>query len=106
MAKPLRLPSVGDDGSLYGHVGRYAGMTVMTAFEMVGGVDRLADWADKNYGEFATKLLPKVIAKPVEHHVSEGVEDLISKLDAADRAVRLDTSNAIDAEYTDTENDA
>lgn len=106
MAKPLRLPTVGDDGSLYGHVGRYAGMAVVTAFEMIGGTDRLAAWADKNPGEFFTKVLPKTIAKPHEHTVSEGVEDLLDKLDRVERQQRLDTSHAVDAEFTESENDA
>lgn len=86
MRNAIKLPDTDADGALYQHVGRYAGRMVLTAFDMIGGVDRLADWADKNYGEFATKLLPKIIAKPVEHNVSEGVEDLLSRLDAADSA--------------------
>lgn len=90
MASALRLPDTDADGQLYQHVGRYAGRMVLTAFDMIGGVDRLADWADKNYGEFATKLLPKIIAKPVEMTVSEGVESLLERLDAADRAVVID----------------
>lgn len=106
MSKSLRLPTVGDDGSLYGHVGKYAGMAVMTAFEMIGGVDRLADWGNRNPGEFFTKVLPKVISKPHEHTVSEGVEDLLDKLDSAARHDRLATENAVDAEFTESENDA
>lgn len=58
----------------------------MTAFEMIGGVDRFADWADKNPGDFYTKLLPKVIAKPVEVSMSEGVETLLERLDAGEHA--------------------
>lgn len=102
MSKNLRLPAVGDDGSLYGHVGRYAGMAVVTAFEMIGGVDRLAAWADKNPSDFFTKVLPKTIAKPVEHTVSEGVEDLLAKLDSDARRERLAAENAVDAEFEET----
>jgi hypothetical protein len=86
MKNAVRLASVDDEGNLYQHVGRHAGQLVLTAFYDVGGSERLADWADKNYGEFATKLLPKIIAKPHEHNISEGVEDLLERLDASDRA--------------------
>lgn len=90
MASALRLPDTDADGQLYQHVGRYAGRMVLTAFDMIGGVDRLADWADKNPGEFFTKVFPKVIAKPHEVGVSEGVEALLERLDAADQAVPID----------------
>lgn len=90
MTKSLRLPSTDADGNLYQHVGRYAGQMVVVAFDMAGGVDRLADWADKNYGEFITKVFPKVIAKPVEHTVSEGVESLLERLDAGDRSTLIE----------------
>ena len=59
---------------------------MLTAFDMIGGVDRLAAWAEKNPGDFFTKVFPKVIAKPVEHNVSEGVEDLLARLDAGENA--------------------
>lgn len=86
MNRALRLPNADADGALYQHVGRYAGQMVLTAFDMIGGVDRLAAWAEKNPSDFFTKVFPKVIAKPVEHTVSEGVEDLLLRLDAADNA--------------------
>lgn len=85
MTRPLTLPDTDADGQLYRHVGRYAGQMVVTACEMIGGVDRLAAWADANPGDFFTKVFPKVIAKPVEHNVSEGVEALLEKLDADDK---------------------
>jgi hypothetical protein len=34
---------------------------ISDTFDLVGGVPRLAVWADQNYGEFATKLLPRII---------------------------------------------
>lgn len=34
---------------------------VHDAFDLIGGVPRLAVWADKNPGEFFTKLLPKTM---------------------------------------------
>lgn len=90
MASALRLPDTDADGQLYQHVGRYAGRMVLTAFDMIGGVDRLADWADKNPGEFFSKVFPKVIAKPHEVGVSGGVETLLERLEAADAALPIE----------------
>jgi len=36
-------------------------VAISDAFDLVGGVPRLTVWADQNYGEFATKLLPRLI---------------------------------------------
>lgn len=63
------------------NVGRYHRDAISTAFEMIGGIQRLADWADKNETEFFTKLYPKLVPKEVEVGTSEGVEDLLRKLD-------------------------
>jgi hypothetical protein len=74
-------PFGGADGAVIAHAGRYARECVLVAFEMIGGVDRMADWADKNPSEFFTKLFPKVISKEVEVSASEGIEDLLLRLD-------------------------
>lgn len=89
MTKLLRLPPTTPDGSLYGHIGKYAGSVVMTVFEEMGGTERMVAWAEKNPSEFYTKIFPKVIAKPVEHTVSDGVESLLERLDAADRSPKV-----------------
>lgn len=81
MTRRRIVPAGGPNGELLINAGRYARESVLTAFEMIGGVDRLADWADKNPGEFFTKMFPKVIGREVEHGVSEGVESLLDKLD-------------------------
>lgn len=69
---------------MYSHVGRYAGNVVMTAFEMMGGIERLVDWAEKNPDTFYTKMFTKIIAKPhhVEHGASQSLEAAIKALDA------------------------
>ena len=36
-------------------------IAISDTFDLVGGVPRLAVWADQNYSEFATKLLPRLI---------------------------------------------
>jgi hypothetical protein len=81
---PLRpaLPLGAADGAVIQHAGRYARESVLLAFEMIGGVERLADWAAKNPTEFYTRLYTKVITREVEVHASEGVEELLLRLDA------------------------
>lgn len=80
---PLQLRAFGDaDGAVIAHAGRYAREAVLLAFEMIGGVDRLADWAGKNPDLFYTRLFPKVISREVEVTASAGVEDLLRKLDS------------------------
>lgn len=96
---PLTPAFGGDaDGAVIPHAGRYARESVLTAFEMIGGVDRMADWADKNPGEFFTKLFPKVITKEVEVHASEGVEDLLARLDAGHYSTEPMEAPVVDAE--------
>lgn len=82
-APPLRaaMPYGDADGAVIPHAGRYARECVLIAFEMIGGVERMAVWANDNPGEFYTKLFPKVITREVEHTASEGIEDLLSRLD-------------------------
>lgn len=64
--------------------------TVDTVFQMIGGPERLADWANKpeNYGDFVTKVWAKGMAKPiaVELTDSESLEGLLAKLDAGENA--------------------
>lgn len=86
---PFRAPSLpyGDaDGAVIPHAGRYARECVLLAFEMIGGVERMAAWANENPTDFYTKLYPKVITKEVELHASEGIEELLARLDRADTA--------------------
>lgn len=42
----------------------------MDAFELVGGVPRLAHWADRNYGDFIklyARMLPSAMQQQLEH---------------------------------------
>lgn len=43
----------------------------------------MADWASKNPDQFYTKLFPKVITREVEVTASEGIEDLLARLDSS-----------------------
>lgn len=63
---------------------------VHDAFDLIGGVPRLAVWADKNPGEFFTKLLPKTLQSHQQQEHS-GVITIVSKV----------PRTAIDGEFED-----
>ena len=86
---------VGPDGELKVNPGRYARKAIVATFDMLGGVEAFAEWADENKDEFYTKLFPKIVGKEVEIGVSEGVESLLDKLDNG----VLDNAEIIDAEF-------
>lgn len=57
-------------------------------FEMIGGTERMADWADKNPGEFYTKVWPKLIEKiDPRDRGSDTLEERLQRLEAADKAI-------------------
>lgn len=70
-------------GEAYQHVGRFAGATVMAAFQQIGGVNRLAAWADSNPTDFFTKLLPKIIqrSQSIDITASVTIDDAIARLE-------------------------
>jgi hypothetical protein len=86
-----RLPAISADA--YQHVGRFAGALVMSCFEQMGGLDRMAAWADTNPTDFYTKLFPKMIQRSTSVDVSGSItiDDAISRLESS--------GNAIDAEF-------
>ena len=86
------------DGAVIAHAGRYARECVLVAFEMIGGTDRLAQWADKNPTEFFTRLFPKVITKETEITASKGIEDLLALLDRGEHSGGS-SQPTLDAEY-------
>lgn len=88
-----KVPAISADQ--YSHVGKYAGALVMACFEQVGGLERMASWADQNYTDFATKLLPKIIQRStaVEHSGTIGIDDAIMRLE----------SQTIDADYEEVQ---
>jgi hypothetical protein len=79
LAKPVAVSS-----ELYADVGRYAGSIVLTVFEQIGGIGRMAEWADENPEAFFTKSFSKIITAPkqVEHTGTVRIEDAIRALDA------------------------
>lgn len=81
----------------YQYVGRYAGAVVMSVFEQVGGVNRMAAWADCNYTDFATKLFPKMISRSQQIDVTGSltIDDAISRLE--------NMGQVIDADFQDVQ---
>lgn len=77
----------------YQHVGRFAGGTVLAVFEQIGGVERMARWADGNPTDFYTKLLPKIISRSTQVDVSGSItiDEAISRLEGA----------TVEAEFTE-----
>ena len=85
-----RIPVISADQ--YSHVGKYAGALVLACFEQIGGLDRMAAWADGNYTDFATKLLPKIIQRStaVEHSGTLTIDDAITRLERMDTAIEAE----------------
>jgi hypothetical protein len=79
LAKPVAV-----DPDMYANIGRYAGAVVLTVFEQIGGVQRMAEWADENPADFFTKSFGKIITAPKQVEVTGSIriEDAIKALDA------------------------
>jgi hypothetical protein len=76
-----KLPMI--SAEQYQHVGRYAGALVMSCFAQIGGLERMASWADSNPTDFYTKLFPKMISRSTQVDVSGTltIDDAISRLE-------------------------
>ena len=81
LQKFVRSTSVNSAGELTVNAGRYSRTAVIMAFEMNGGIEKFAEWADENQSEFYTKLFGKLIGREVEATQSDDVEDLLDVLD-------------------------
>ena len=68
--------------------GRLRTSIVDTVFQMIGGTERLADWATRNPGEFYTKIWGKGMSKPISLEVqdADSLEGLLSALDGGEHA--------------------
>lgn len=96
-----KMPAVREVASIpmisaeqYQYVGRYAGAVVMSVFEQIGGINRMAAWADGNYTDFATKLFPKMISRSQQVDVSGTltIDDAITRLERQDEAIDAEFS--------------
>ena len=76
----------------YSHVGKYAGAVVMSVFHQIGGVERMASWADQNPSSFYEKIFPKMIQRStaVEHSGNITIDDAISRLERMDTVIDAD----------------
>lgn len=82
-----KLPMI--SAEQYQHVGRFAGALVMSCFEQMGGLPRMANWADENPTDFYTKLFPKMISRSQQVDVSGTltIDDAITRLERLDNVV-------------------
>jgi hypothetical protein len=83
------------------------GKSIMEVFHAVGGVPRLAHWANENYGYFATKLLPKLLPQDKQALVNQGTLNITyiaaipeSPLDAAPIDISSQEVSPYDADAT------
>jgi hypothetical protein len=85
-----------DGGVIVPHTLGDAKKNAELVFEMIGGVERMADWADTNPGEFYTRIFPKLIERPDQRNrgAGETLEDRLARLEAADRATTINVSGA------------
>jgi hypothetical protein len=82
-----RLPMISAEA--YQHVGRFAGALVLSCFEQIGGLERMAKWADGNPTDFYTKLFPKMISRSQQVDVSGTltIDDAINRLERMNEVV-------------------
>lgn len=85
-----RLPMISAEA--YQHVGRFAGALVLSCFEQMGGLPRMASWADQNPTDFYTKLFPKMISRSQHVDVSGTltIDDAISRLERMEDPIEGD----------------
>lgn len=76
--------------------GRKSSQLVLDVFEMIGGVEAMAEWAEENPGEFYTKLFTKTIRQEADVRHTLGVEDMLDELDDAEEDGMI-----LDGEYED-----
>lgn len=98
-----QLPAVmGDaDGAVTVFASRHMRNAVASAFEALGGVQGLVDWANTNLEtktKFYTGLAAKLIVKEVE--ISDrSIEDVIDQLDSGVPVSAAPTQEAVDAAF-------
>jgi hypothetical protein len=61
----------------------------MSCFEQIGGLHRMASWADTNPTDFYTKLFPKMISRSAQVDVSGTltIDDAIARLERMDETI-------------------
>lgn len=77
-----KATSVNGAGELMVNAGRFSRGAVVAAFEMMGGIETFAEWATENQTDFYTKMFGKVIGRELEVKSTDGLEDMLTVLDA------------------------
>jgi hypothetical protein len=93
-----RLPKTAPDGTIMTNAAKYSRNAVLTAFEMIGGTQALAEWAQDNKTDFYKTIFTKTIQRDVEVGVSDGVEALLGQLDAK-KQVEMEDELTIEGEF-------
>lgn len=64
----------------------------MAVFEQIGGIKRMASWADTNPTDFYTRLYPKMISRSAQVDVSGTltIDDAITRLERMGDTVEAD----------------
>jgi hypothetical protein len=76
--------------------GRKSSQLVLDVFDMIGGVEAMAEWAEENPDKFYTQLFAKTITREADIHHTVGIEDMLDQLDEAE-----DDGMVLDGEYED-----
>lgn len=94
-----RLPVISADQ--YAHMGKYSGALVMAAFEQMGGLPMLVDWASQNRTDFYTKIWSKTIQRStaVEHSGNITIDDAITRLERMDSVIEGEFQEVPKREY-------
>ena len=90
MSRKLRIPAASSDGAVMTLTGSYARHAVLAAFQAIGGVERLAEWADENPGEFYKSIFSKTITRESEVNHTVGIENELDALEHLDDAIDAD----------------
>lgn len=94
-----KIPAISAEA--YQHVGRFSGALVLSCFEQIGGLNRMAAWADTNPTDFYTKLLPKIISRSTQVDVSGSItlDEAISRLENGTQTVEAEFSEVEEKRY-------
>ena len=82
LVKFKKVTSVNGAGELMINAGRFSRRAVVAAFEMMGGIEMFATWATENQTDFYTKMFGKTIGRELEVKSTDGLEDMLTVLDA------------------------
>lgn len=88
-------------GSIMANSGRHLRNAVAAAFEMIGGTQALAEWAQTNKGDYYTKLLPRLLPKEIIVDDRRSVDDIINEMDGGAPVPQELPDSAIDAEFSE-----